>query len=258
MLISNYYNSAPPFFGWVWKWINTLIPGPAGMLMLQLSMFAVGIALLVGQAIRNYLIASLLVLVIELFPLSIYVMGRVQKDAQLVGALALASGLLILAQGSRSWWALIGAVHCLFWACALRYNSFFAVLPLCIWAGWISKQLCITTATRAGRKHGVLRGIGLFLFICLACKYTWQTLVQSPLVLFHYLLAYDIASISIDAKKNYFTQTVPGTNDLTISQLQLLHNNNDGQELFVRAAKGPASFVPPFHLQAMIDDPEPL
>lgn len=129
----NFDDWHPPIMEWVWRQFITLYPGPAPMLLFQLSLYGAGFALLIGWALGEKRKALAIALGgCALMPISIELMGEIIKDSLMTGVLLCATGLLALRDrryGLGIGWA--GIILLLF-AAMLRFNAFLAALPLCV------------------------------------------------------------------------------------------------------------------------------
>jgi hypothetical protein len=127
----------PPLMAWIWRRLTFLMPGPGPMLVLQLAFYWIGIALVACWAYwrGSPRLAAALVCAGWL-PACLALTGTVTKDALMDGALLVATGLLLwrmLAQGAAARAAFTVAILiALFVAAALRFNAFFACLPLAL------------------------------------------------------------------------------------------------------------------------------
>lgn len=127
----------PPIMARVWSlFLEAGAWGTAPMLLLQLALYWGGLALLALALPRGRWIA----LMAGLLPPVIDWMVVVDKDAQLIGALVAATGLLAVFRLGRKplpAWATALLLLLLGYAVLLRANSAFAVVPLALaWAGW--------------------------------------------------------------------------------------------------------------------------
>lgn len=115
----------PPTMAAIWTLVDKVVEGPAGMLILQGSLFLAGVYLL----LRRYLApraAALTASGVLIFPPVLAVMACIWKDAQMAGFLIL--GIALLLQPRR--WQRVIAILLLVVACALRDNAAPAVLPI--------------------------------------------------------------------------------------------------------------------------------
>ncbi|WP_454886753.1 hypothetical protein [Sphingomonas oryzagri] len=141
-LTGQYDDWHPPIMARIWSlFLKAGAWGTAPMLLLQLALFWSGLAML-AMALRRVKapIASWSVLAIGLLPPVLDWMVVVDKDCQMIGALACAIGLVALfrlANRPLPWWATVIVAIALAYAMLLRANSVFAVMPLIFcWAGW--------------------------------------------------------------------------------------------------------------------------
>jgi hypothetical protein len=128
----------PPTMAAIWTLVEHVVKGPAGMLILQGSMFLGGLFLL----LRRYMpprAAALTASGVLIFPPVLVVIACIWKDAQMAGFLILGIALLL---EPRPWQKVI-AIVLLVIASALRDNAAPAILPILLltfqWgklAGW--------------------------------------------------------------------------------------------------------------------------
>jgi hypothetical protein len=132
----------PPIMARLWSlFLKAGAWGTAPMLLLQLALFWSGLAMLAAALRRAKApVASWCVLAIGLLPPVLDWMVVVDKDCQMIGALACACGLIALfglAKRRVPVWAGAIVAILLAYALLLRANSVFAVMPLAFaWAGW--------------------------------------------------------------------------------------------------------------------------
>lgn len=132
----------PPIMAQIWSlFLKAGAWGTAPMLLLQLAFFWSGLAMLSAALRRTKApVAGWCVLAIGLLPPVLGWMVVIDKDCQMIGALACAAGLVALfrlAKRPVPWWATALAAILLAYAMLLRANSVFAVMPLVFcWAGW--------------------------------------------------------------------------------------------------------------------------
>jgi hypothetical protein len=132
----------PPVMARLWSlFLEAGAWGTAPMLLLQLGLFWSGLAMLAAALRRARApVAGWCVLAVGLVPPLLDWMTVVDKDCQLIGALACAIGLMAqfrLARRPVPVWAGAIAAILLAYALLLRANAVFAVMPLAFaWAGW--------------------------------------------------------------------------------------------------------------------------
>ncbi|MDH7639059.1 hypothetical protein [Sphingomonas oryzagri] len=133
----------PPIMARLWSlFLKTGAWGTAPMLLVQLALFWSGLAMLaLGLRRARAPVAGWCVLAIGLLPPVLDWMVVVDKDCQMIGALACATGLLALfrlAKRPVPWWAVAILAVLIGYALLLRANSVFGVMPLIlVWSGWL-------------------------------------------------------------------------------------------------------------------------
>lgn len=129
----------PPAMAWVWRQLTTIAKGPAPMLVLQVLLYWAGFVLIATSALkRGHKRLALALVVAGFLPASLALSGTVTKDALMDGVLLCAAGMLLWRSlvrppAARAGLAL-GAIALLFGAAALRFNAFFACVPLALLA----------------------------------------------------------------------------------------------------------------------------
>ncbi|WP_256325767.1 hypothetical protein [Sphingomonas sp. YR710] len=137
----------PPAFEWLWRRLLPIASGPTPMLVLQILLYWSGFALLASWAMRGrrpwlaFGIAACATL-----PIPFALLGAVLKDSLMAGLLLTVTGLLAWSQSEDKQQAhnltRIAALLLLLCAATLRFNAFFAGLPLALAlmpAGWRSR-----------------------------------------------------------------------------------------------------------------------
>lgn len=134
---NSYEDWHPPLMAWVWRQLTSIAKGPAPMLVLQVTLYWAGFALVATSALkRGQSRLALALAAIGFLPASLALSGTVTKDALMDGVLLCAVGILLwrpLVQppAARAGLAL-GAIALLLIAAALRFNAFFACVPLAL------------------------------------------------------------------------------------------------------------------------------
>jgi hypothetical protein len=139
----------PPVMAWIWRRLIGLMPGPGPMLILQLSLYWAGFALIGAWAWhRGRPGLGLALAAVGWVPAPLALMGTVIKDALMAGSLLMAVGLLLWREGARSRYVRqalsTGALAAIGLAAALRFNAFLACVPLVVAAvprPWIKTKL---------------------------------------------------------------------------------------------------------------------
>lgn len=182
-------NWHPPLMAWVWRPIDQLVPGPAGMLVLQAAAWWAGLALLTRRLFAAPM-AGRALLLLGFWPPLFGMVGTIWKDVQMAIAFTFAAGLMLAARGRAGW--LIAALIAIAYGTAMRHNGLLAALPLAAWAAWA------LTAALADRR--VLRAAAA----CLLVAFTLGAPLAANRALTAHdshvdqlLYAYDLAGISV-------------------------------------------------------------
>jgi len=128
----HYTDGHPPLMAVMWGFIEHVVKGTAGMLLLQASLFLAGLFVLLRRYMAP-LIASLVAGAILLFPAVLAPMGVIWKDSQMAGFLML--GVALLASSRRGW--RITGIVLITLGIAMRHNALVAAFPMFIlvWPG---------------------------------------------------------------------------------------------------------------------------
>jgi hypothetical protein len=122
-----YVGGHPPMMGVLWGAVDALIPGPFGMLVIQVSCFLAGAYLLLARRMSERA-AAITAVVVMLAPPVSAVLGVIWKDSQMLGFLTLGTALLLSSRrGVR-----VAGLGLVFAATAMRYNAPFVTLPLVV------------------------------------------------------------------------------------------------------------------------------
>lgn len=118
----------PPLMSALWGLLDRVVPGAATMLVLQCSLFLVGLFVLLRRRLAPWP-AALATLAIFAWPPSLTMMAVIVKDSLMCGTLLVGIAGLT---SSRRWPRLVALVAFAV-AAGLRYNAIAAVLPLLAW-----------------------------------------------------------------------------------------------------------------------------
>lgn len=127
----------PPLMAWIWRHLTVIANGPAPMLALQVLLYWAGFALIATSAVkRGHKGLALALALFGFLPATFALSGSVTKDALMDGILLASSGMILwrpLVQAPAARVGLsLGAIALLLVAAALRFNAFFACLPLAL------------------------------------------------------------------------------------------------------------------------------
>jgi hypothetical protein len=122
-----------PVMTWVWRQVDGLLPGPAGMLLLQNAIFWAGLALLAAS--KPCALSPVYILAVGLCPPLVAQLATVWKDVHMVAGLVLAAGSLAATARWRTRSTHVLAAVGLFYAAAARPNGIVAAVPVALWWG---------------------------------------------------------------------------------------------------------------------------
>jgi hypothetical protein len=160
VLFGAYEDWHPPVMARFWSLFHPWWPGTSPMLVVQLTLYWLGIGLLAAACARRaHPAAGWTMVAIGAFLLVSGWMGAILKDAQMVGAMAAAVGIIgwfRIEERRLPLWAGAAVLLLLLYAVLLRANAVFAVAPLALglfgWAG-----ICTTLACSAPSRPGSRR-----------------------------------------------------------------------------------------------------
>lgn len=115
----------PPLMAVVWRYVDMIVPGTFGMLVLQTGLLLAGLYLVFRRA-TNPRVAAVLALAIFWFPPVNAPMMVIWKDSLMAGVCML--GFALLLDERRRFWGV--ALLCI--GCALRYNGLALAFPLIV------------------------------------------------------------------------------------------------------------------------------
>jgi hypothetical protein len=233
-----YYDWHPPIMGRLWAVLDPIIPGPAGMLLLNNLLFWSGLALTVWLADLSPFSTAASVLAVGLSPPVFSALGVIWKDVAMGAALLLAFGMLWWAEARSSRAGLVLALPLLFYAATLRHNAAFAVLPLVLWVPFIGQEVA-HGARRRPRWQLLFAGVTLFALLNGSAVAVNRMLANggrlypSQQVLLHDLAAISVASGQIRLPASLRTENGPPTVEglacvYTPDSAVALFSGNDG------------------------------
>lgn len=192
-------NWHPPFLVYLWRLLNHAVEGPAALLILQSTLYWLGLGLLMDSLVvsSNKFVKLGLVASIGFFPVLLFSMASVWKDALMMSFLLFSAGLISTLfvkniRGPKRMAIVIFALMSLIFAATMRHNAVFAVMPLTCAFLWMlfegfTKRLRIAYAIT-----------GLFLVIG-ASVLVNKVGVEKPYpYLVNQLVVWNLAGISIE------------------------------------------------------------
>jgi hypothetical protein len=136
----------PPAMAALWHYVDAVLPGPLGMLGIQVTCFIAGAYLVLCRMVRP-LSAAIGTLALTWFPPVGATLAVVWKDAQMLGYLMLGAALIL---GERRSHRIVGLVVLLL-AALVRHNAFLyvgaLVIPLFVWSAELTRLRRYALAT---------------------------------------------------------------------------------------------------------------
>src|SRR3989338_137024 len=142
-ITGNFSDWHPPVMSATWKLTNKFVFGPFGMLIFHNLMFSLSLSLFIRYVTKKVWLRCLYMLIIGFMPSIFSQLGVIWKDVGFSASLFLASSILLFSL-KKPWFAVL-SLPPLFYGAAVRYNSWLAIFPICIWiaeacpAVWLSK-----------------------------------------------------------------------------------------------------------------------
>lgn len=185
----------PPFMAWIWRQVDAHIPGPAGMLALQLVLICAGITLIVSRLVPARIGAqAAAAIALLLFPPVLAWAGAVTKDTLMLGAALVGTGGLLHGgqspspKAARGWF--FAAFAALTLACTVRHNG----LVLALGLAWI--PAASARPPRSWRRLLPLT-VALMLLPAVVGVATNRLLTDRPSYAVASVLAFDVAGIAM-------------------------------------------------------------
>lgn len=155
LLSGDYDDWHPPVMARLWSLTHGMMAGAGPLLAMQMAGYWLGLGLVAGRMRRvGRPGAAMAVLLIGLWPPFLGWQAVVLKDAQMLGAMLMAVGLIVAASGRPATWrrrlAVGAAAVLLAYALLVRANAVFAVAPL----------IAMLAPARSARSR-ILLGVGL-------------------------------------------------------------------------------------------------
>jgi len=213
----------PPAMAIVWGWLDRLVPGPGGMLLVQVLLWWGGLALAAQHPGAAPAHAVALVLLAGFWPPMFAQIGTIWKDVQMAGAFAFAAGCLAgpcrTSRGRAAHGWLIVSMVAICYGSALRHNALPAAIPLALWAGW--RFAALHGLAPAGRLlSATLAGI-----LALAMPSAVSAALVRPDKTYpeQQLLAFDLAGMSLHSGIQLIPEPIRPA-DLSLGELQAIYS----------------------------------
>ncbi len=238
---SNYY---PPLMAYVWRATDRVLPGPAGMLVLQSLVFWFSLALIAYIVIPRQSIRVVFVALTGLWPPTFATLGTIWKDVGMQTFLVATVACTLAVLYFRRLWPLWLALFWLFLASGFRHNALVASLPIILWVAWTAAELLPIRYPALAERFGVHKRPRLFIAgVALACL----GLIMAPLEfvntwgirdarLWSMFMAHDLAGISVRTNRNSLPPYI-NEDGLTVADLRRMYSPLHANSLFVPSSR---------------------
>ena len=159
----------PPVMSALWSLLDAVIPGPLGMLILQVTLFFLGAYLLFRAVKLPAKAAVLLVFAVAFYPPHLSNLVVIWKDIGLGVALLLSLSLLLHAAARRSGWLACLSWGLLTYGVAVRHNAPPAALPIGLLAGALALRRWPWLGNTMPRVPPAAKALALGLLITGSC-----------------------------------------------------------------------------------------
>lgn len=202
----------PPVMSWVWAVTGVFLPGPSGMLVLQLVMLW-GAVYLWWNNYRERPVAWI-IFAVPFLPWIFNFSGVIWKDVELAFSLLLLSGLALR---SPTLFNFLLAFVLVFYSVNLRHNAIFAVMPILF-------LLCyMWLRSRSWGKALVISSFTVILCVFLGWIFSYKVLKAEKMSPSSYMMVDDLSYLSIKSNKSF----LPGVSIDEIKECALLEIGNN-------------------------------
>lgn len=191
-------DSHPPMMAFIWRMVDSIYPGPAGMVVIHIMLIGLAVGILVWR-FRLPLAVKLLAVAVTLFwPGYFFLLGVVWKDIAMLSALLLSLALVEVAPRRPA--GLLAALGLIIYGVAVRHNAAPVAGPIlayALWMMWRTEKhvlLRIAGATVAG-------GIGVVMIFG-ANQVITSRLVSTKQHFWQVMAIFDLTGISVRTNQN--------------------------------------------------------
>lgn len=237
-------NSNPPMMSYVWRMLDKIIPGPGGMLILNLSLFWLSLAAIAHTVTNSNLLRAAIVLGSGFLPPIFGLIGTIWKDVGMHSFFLATVALSLLAQRHAKFWLLVCSTVALWLGCSYRHNGIAAAVPLIVMNTLIAAPLLKArypqhTARLANRRLERLTLVGTMLMLT-GLLYATTEFVNNAGVedggLWQFMLIHDLAGISLDQGVNLLPAETTG-GIIGIDELRGIYVGEHVASLFTPASR---------------------
>ncbi|ABE37997.1 hypothetical protein RPD_0759 [Rhodopseudomonas palustris BisB5] len=192
-----FLDAHPPALGLIWRWVDSWIPGPQGMLALHLVGLYGGVALVMSiAALRVGPIAGILLPGFLINPAIGGIVGVIWTDILMAAALTSAVGLIAFAgisNGTARYFTLAVALFAICVGIASRHNAAAAAIPL---VAGVLFALVGRRKSIIGTSAVLASSVAVTLLLFVACNFFAASVVHDRQHFWTVLAQYDVAGIA--------------------------------------------------------------
>ena len=211
----------------LWGLIDRVVPGPAGMLVLQNLVFWAAPAIYWRATWRRSLVLGVCLASLAFMPQIWSQMSTIWKDTGQAACLFLASALLYHSGRTRSKVSFFASFPFFLYGYAVRLNSVAAVLPLALWAGYVACEVFGGLRARASRFKPLAPAAGVFIFLILSAgTFVTNRLLTKGLTVypFHQVYLYDLAAMSKARGESLFPAYISENRNFSMEKVAARYN----------------------------------
>ena len=221
-------NQQPPLMSYMWRVLDHVIPGPAGMLILQAGLYWLAWAWIVQLTAASNLVRVPVMLLFGFLPPLFGLVGTIWKDVGMNSFLMMGVVCFLLAERRRRLRYLAWANFFLFLAGSFRHNALVACVPLVVLDVWIAWRIL---RERYPQVEARLQSLGLRPFSVAAMLGANLVLLAGPVMfvnsygvveahIWSFMAIHDLVGMSVYQGKNLLPDDITKENQLTIEDLK--------------------------------------
>lgn len=189
-----YSDGNPPLMAFIWRYVDQIYEGQAGMLALQLALYWAGLYLIVTNANLAYKKRIFFLICVGLFPGTLGILGTIWKDVLMMAFGVFGIGLGMAGLNKKSNFYMILSLVSFFVACSMRQNGIFVLPPIVF--GTFYSYFSYHKIGLSKLKISILAAtVGTVLFVCLNSILTYGVFDSKKTHLWRLLPLFDLAGI---------------------------------------------------------------
>lgn len=239
----------PPLLSYLWRYVDQVVPGPTGLLVLGQALFWPGLVSLVyfqcGSALKTAVICVLFFGNVAM----LIGFSQIGKDSFSVAILMFSAGVLQYAQSRRSGIALLLVTLPLMVAIGARFCNAFVALPMTLWGVAILRDIQRSSTIQKFLRSGlgfIATSVAIFMVLVGGQAFFVSKVVRpTPAWASQGFMTFDLTAISVALNESYLPAFMDrGRGPLAVSELRDVFNPYDATSLlWVPTGKRGPGFV---------------